>query len=68
MLQHTRKLECFMDDKESLLKKVEDTIKDAAKAVEKFADEVAAPQEPVVLIPDDDAPTPKPSSGGAKGG
>jgi hypothetical protein len=46
-----------MDDKESILKKVEDGIKGAAKAVENFADEVAAPQAPVVLIPDKDAAT-----------
>ena len=57
-----------MDDKESLFKKVEDTIKDAAKAVEKFADDVAAPEEPVVLVPDDETPAPKLSGGGAKGG
>ena len=36
-----------MDDKESILKKVETGIKDAARAVEDFADEVAAPEEPV---------------------
>ncbi len=45
-----------MDDKESLLKKVEGKIKGAAKAVEDFADEVSAPEEPVVLIPNEDAP------------
>lgn len=48
-----------MDDKDSILKKVEDEIKGAAKAVEDFADKVAAPEEPLVIIPDDDAP-PKP--------
>jgi hypothetical protein len=48
-----------MDDKDSILKKVETGIKDAAKAVENFADEVAAPQEPVVIIPEDSVP-PKP--------
>lgn len=57
-----------MDDKESALKKVEDKIKDAAKAVEDFADKVAAPQEPVVILPDEDAPPPKPSADGKKGG
>lgn len=52
-----------MDDKESILKKVGDRIKDAAKAVEDFADEVAAPQEPVVIIPDEE-----PSSGAPPAG
>jgi hypothetical protein len=41
------------NDKDSILKKVEDAIKDTAKAVEDFADKVAAPQEPVVIVPDD---------------
>ena len=49
-----------MDDKEPVLKKLEDRIKDAAKAVENFADEVAAPQEPVVFIPEREAPSPEP--------
>jgi hypothetical protein len=57
-----------MDDKESILKKVEDGIKGAAKAVEDFADEVAAPQAPVILIPDEDAATANPSSAGKKDG
>ncbi len=43
-----------MDDKEPLLDKVEEAIKDAAKKVEDFADEVAAPEVPPVLIPDPD--------------
>ena len=50
-----------MNDKDSILKKAEDKIKEAAKAVEDFADKVAAPQEPVVIIPDDDTP-PQPST------
>jgi hypothetical protein len=45
-----------MSDAESVLKKAEDKIKDAAKAVEDFADEIAAPEKPVVVIPDPDAP------------
>ena len=49
-----------MGDKEPVLKKLEDRIKDAAKAVENFADEVAAPQEPVVFVPQQDAPSPEP--------
>jgi hypothetical protein len=57
-----------MDDKESVLKNVEDKIKDAAKAVEDFADKVAAPQEPVVIIPDEDSPPPNPPTGGNKEG
>lgn len=57
-----------MDDKESLLKKLEDGIKGAAKAVEDFADEVAAPQAPVVLVPDDDAAKAEPPAGGNKDG
>jgi hypothetical protein len=57
-----------MDDKKSLFKKLEDEIKGAAKAVENFGDEVAAPQAPVVVIPNDDAPAPPPSPGGKKDG
>ena len=57
-----------MDDKGSVLKKVEDGIKGAAKAVEDFADEVAAPQAPVILIPDEDAATAKRSPAGKKAG
>jgi hypothetical protein len=50
-----------MNDKDGILKKIEDEIKGAAKAVEDFADKVAAPEEPVVIIPDgDDAPPPAP--------
>ena len=45
-----------MDDAESVLKKAEDKIKDAAKAAEDFADEIAAPEKPVVVIPAPDAP------------
>jgi hypothetical protein len=46
-----------MGEKE-FLKKVEDKIKGAAKAVEDFVDEIAAPEVPVVLVPDQ-APTAK---------
>jgi hypothetical protein len=56
-----------MDDKDAILKKVEDTIKNAAKAVEEFADKVAAPEEPVVIVPDDDAPPAKPAAPSGKG-
>jgi hypothetical protein len=52
-----------MDDKDSIVKKVEDRIKDAAKAVEDFADEVAAPEEPVVIVPDKDTPPGSPPAG-----
>jgi hypothetical protein len=55
-----------MDDKEPVLKKVEDKIKDAVKAVESFADEVAAPQEPVVFIPEQEAPSPEHPAGSKK--
>jgi len=51
------------ESKESILKKVEDGIKGAAKSVEDFADEVAAPQAPVVLVPDDDAKDKPPAAG-----
>jgi len=51
--------ESEMDEKDEILKKIEDSIKGAAKAVEDFADKVAAPEEPVVIIPADDAPPPK---------
>jgi len=48
-----------MSDKDEIVKKIEEGIKGAAKAVEDFADKVAAPEEPVVIIPDEDAPPPK---------
>lgn len=51
-----------MDDKDSILKKIKDEVKDAAEAVEDFADKVAAPEEPVVIIPDPDTPLSKPDS------
>jgi aromatic ring-opening dioxygenase LigB subunit len=54
-----------MPDDNSIIKKVEDGIQEAAKAIEDFADKVAAPEEPVVIVPDD-APARKPASG--KGG
>jgi hypothetical protein len=57
-----------MDDAESVLKKAEDKIKDAAKAVEDFADEVAAPETPVVVIPEPGAPASGTSSDSKKGG
>jgi hypothetical protein len=53
----------MMDDKESLLKQTEEKIKDAAKAVQDFADEVAAPEVPPVLIPDSNPPLPDPAAG-----
>jgi len=56
-----------MDDAEPILKKVEDGVKKAAKAVEDFADEVAAPEEPVVLVPDDEATDTPPAAGKNKG-
>jgi hypothetical protein len=56
-----------MDDKESILKKVEDRIKDAAKVVEDFADKVAAPQEPVVIVPDEDISPGSPAAGNKDG-
>jgi hypothetical protein len=55
-----------MGDKEPVLKKLEDRIKDAAKAVENFADEVAAPQEPVAFVPQQDAPSSEPPAGSKK--
>jgi hypothetical protein len=51
--------ETIMTDKKSILETIEDKVKDAAQAVEDFADKVAAPEEPVVLIPEEDAPPPK---------
>jgi hypothetical protein len=50
------------------VKKVEEKIKGAAKAVEDFADEVAAPEVPPVLIPNPDTPTTKPANDGNKDG
>lgn len=57
-----------MNDAESALKKAEDRIKDAAKAVEDFADEVAAPETPVVVIPDPGEPASGTSSDSEKAG
>jgi hypothetical protein len=51
-----------MVEKESIVEKVEDGVRDAAKTVEDFADKVAAPQEPVVIVPDEGMP-PEPASG-----
>ena len=48
-----------MGDKDEVLKKVGDEIKGVAKAIEDFADKVTADQEPVVIIPTDQAPPPK---------
>jgi hypothetical protein len=53
-----------MDDKDSILKKVETGIKDAARAVEDFADEVAAPEQPVVIVPDGAEPPKPPAKSG----
>ena len=47
-----------MDDKDSILKKIETGIEDAARAVEDFADKVAAPEEPAVIVPAEDVPPP----------
>ncbi len=52
-----------MDDKDSILKKTETRIEDAAKAVEDFAYEVAAPEEPVVIIPEGAVPSKPPANG-----
>lgn len=49
-----------MGDKDEVLKKIGDDIKGMAKAVEDFADKVTADQEPVVIIPAEQAPSPKP--------
>jgi hypothetical protein len=56
-----------MGDKE-FLKKVEDKVKGAAKAVEDFVEEVAAPEVPVVLVPDQDTSTSKPAGSDSKNG
>jgi hypothetical protein len=50
--------EIIMTDNKTTLETIEDKIKSAAQAVEDFADKVAAPEEPVVLIPDTNAPPP----------
>jgi hypothetical protein len=52
-----------MDDKETSLKKVETGIEDAARAVEHFANKVAAPEEPSVGFRAEDVPPPNPRSG-----
>ena len=49
-----------MDDKKSILEKIEDTIKGAATAVEEFADKVSAPEEPIVVLPEEDTTAPSP--------
>jgi hypothetical protein len=59
-----RNAEGDMDDKDSVLKKIETGIENAAKAVEDFADEVAAPEEPVVIIPDGAVPPKPPAKSG----
>jgi hypothetical protein len=51
-----------MSDKDSILRKVADEIAGAAATVEDFADKFAAPEEPDVIVPDEDAPTAKPSA------
>lgn len=56
-----------MGNKDSALQKVEDAFKNAAKAVEDFADKVAAPQEPVLIAPDDDTPAAKTTAPSDKG-
>jgi hypothetical protein len=52
------------DDKDAMRKKFETGMKDAAKAVADFADEVAAPEEPVVIIPDGAVPPKPPAKSG----
>jgi hypothetical protein len=54
-----------MDDKDSVIKKIEDGITDAAKSVEDFVDEVSAPQAPVVIVPAEDSPADPPKGGSA---
>jgi hypothetical protein len=58
---HSKIPEGDMEDKDSILKKAEASIKDAAKAVEDFADKVAAPEEPVVIIPEGTVPPKTPA-------
>ncbi len=56
-----------MDDKDSVIKKIEDGITDAAKSVEDFVDEVSAPQAPVVIVPAEDSKRADPPKGGSGG-
>ena len=60
-----------MDDKKSRAKEIEleieRKIKGAAAAVEHFVDKVSAPEEPMVLVPDEEQPPqPKPSTAGSE--
>lgn len=48
-----------MSDKDSIVKKIEKEIGDAAKKIEDFADKVAAPEEPLVILPNDEDEKPE---------
>jgi hypothetical protein len=52
------------DDKDAIREKLETGIEHAAKAVADFADEVAAPEQPVVIIPDEAVPPKPPAKSG----
>ncbi|MCX7308883.1 MAG: hypothetical protein NTZ72_13460 [Afipia sp.] len=43
-----------MSDKDSIIKKIEKEVVDVAKKIEDFADKVAAPEEPLVILPNDE--------------
>ena len=52
-----------MNDKKTLVETIEETVEKAAESVADFAHKVAAPEEPVVVLPPDaDAPPKKPAS------
>jgi hypothetical protein len=52
-----------VNDKKTLVETIEETVEKAAEAVADFADKVAAPEEPLVVLPPEDDKTPdKPAS------
>ena len=52
-----------MNDKKTLVETIEEAVEKAAESVADFADKVAAPEEPLVVLPPDEDKTPeKPAS------
>lgn len=51
-----------MSAEESIIEKIEHEIADVAKKIGDFADKVAAPEEPLVILPNDEADRSNPSN------
>lgn len=47
-----------MTDKKTLAETIEDTVEKAAESVADFVDKVAAPEEPLVVLPPDEEKAP----------